>query len=135
MPRKAKQGIPRGNDDQKEIGILIRKYREELGLTQEGLSTRMNRQVSAQLISRYENGGDHMRIGTYFAFVETFRVTPNDFCPLRLLLMTQRISTDYPYLTDEQKEMVDDIIRSFRNNPLEDSADIPQDLSPRGPAA
>ena len=121
MPRKAKEGIRRGNDDQKEIGILIKKYREELGLTQKELSARMGGKVSSQVISRYENGGDHMHVGVYFAFIETFKITPNDFCPPRLLVMTQRISADYPYLTDGQKEMVDEIIRTLKNNPPETS--------------
>ena len=88
-----------------------------MGLTQQGLSKRMGGDVSDQIISRYENGGNHMRVGTYFKFVETFGVTPNQLCPIRLLAHLGTLPTDYPSLPLERRIMVDEIIRSFLNNP------------------
>ena len=126
MPRKPKKGAPRGTDDQKELGILIKFFRERMGLTQQGLSKRMGGDISDQLISRYENGGDHMRVGTYFKFVEAFGITPNQFCPIRLLAHLGSLPTDYPSLPLERRIMVDEIIRSFLNNPdasLEENAE------------
>ena len=57
MPRKAKPG-DRGTRDQKELGILMKEHREGMNLSQQGLSDLMKGRVSAQVISRYENGGD-----------------------------------------------------------------------------
>ena len=116
MPRKAKPG-DRGTNDQKELGKMIKDHRESMGLSQQGLSDFMKGRVSAQVISRYENGGDHMRVGTYFLFVETFGVTPNDLCPARLLNAMRRIPVDYPHLPEKAQNMIDEIIRSFKENP------------------
>ena len=120
LPRKAKPG-DRGTDDQKELGKLIKEHRESMELSQQGLSDLMKGRIPAQLISRYENGGDHMRVGTYFLFVETFGVTPNDFCPARLLNTKRRIPAAYLHLSEQSQDRIDEIIRSFKENPPEDS--------------
>ncbi len=51
-----------------KIGILLRKAREEAGITQEELANKMNTKKSA--ISRIENHSDDIRISTLKNYLE-----------------------------------------------------------------
>jgi transcriptional regulator with XRE-family HTH domain len=64
-----------------EIGVLIRKRRKELGLSQEQLSEKVG--VSYQQIQRYENGGSMLnvenvqRVANALALPVTYFFVPN----------------------------------------------------------
>ena len=125
MPRKPKKGVIRGTDDQREVGENIKYYREQMGLTQAELSALSKGKVKSMMVSRYENGGNHMLMGTFFAIVEVFKITPNDLCPKRLLVNAGHLPLNYLNLNEQERHSVDTIIRSF----LENSADAPDDNS------
>ena len=113
MPRKTKKGTPY----QQELGVLIRQHRERMGLTQKGLSQKMKVDMSDKQISRYENGGDDMHVGTYFAFVEAFGITPNELCPVYLLANAGRMPPDFASMSPGNQTMVMAIIQSLLMNP------------------
>ena len=73
--------------------------------------------MSDKQISRYENGGDDMHVGTYFAFVEALEITPNELCPVYLLVNAGRLPSDFARMSPANQGTVMMIIQSFLANP------------------
>ena len=58
------------------VGEKIKKYRTEKGLTQQNLADKLF--VTAQAVSRWENGEVEPSLGTITKLAEIFEVTPNE---------------------------------------------------------
>ena len=59
-----------------EIGKYIKKYREDLGLTQTEVASRAN--IAQSSLSQFENGSKIPSAVTLKTLSEIFGVTPND---------------------------------------------------------
>jgi len=59
-----------------EIGKYIKKYREDLGLTQTEVASRAN--IAQSSLSQFENGSKIPSAVTLKVLAEIFGVTPND---------------------------------------------------------
>lgn len=66
------QGLPR------RIGLNLRRRREELGLTQQDLSRRLDGSLSAAHLSRYENGHTMPLAGTLLMLATALECSLDD---------------------------------------------------------
>ena len=97
------------NPDFIEVGDLIRKCRENAGMTQADLSGKAD--FGEKTLSRLEMGKSNMRIDTFFTLVDALGVTPNDISPSRLTLRkTDRrfsdLASKFNVLNEQQKQLV-----------------------------
>lgn len=92
-------------DDSVEVGNLIRKWRENINMTQLELSEKAG--LGEKTISRLEMGKSNMRIDTYFTLADALGITPNDIAPSRFVSLKK--GSRFPglisrvHLLDEEK--------------------------------
>ena len=93
----------RENDDKRYIGNRLRILREQRGWSQEKLASMMGEKYSRKQIAQYENGEDHMRMGTLFAVCEALEVSLGALIPPRLLSDTDNMLAVFHELTPENR--------------------------------
>jgi transcriptional regulator with XRE-family HTH domain len=103
-------------DDLVEVGNLIRKWRENINMTQIELSERAG--LGEKTISRLEMGKSNMRIDTFFTLAEALDITLNDISPARLTSKRKNrrfsdLETKFNHLSEKQKQLVYDTIVSL----------------------
>ena len=91
----------------REIGTVIRKRRNELGLSQEQLSEKVG--VSYQQIQRYENGGSMLNVENVQRIAKALAIPAALFFDVDLPHISAEPVT--PYASSEEKTL----LRSFRN--------------------
>ena len=104
------------NPDFIEVGELIRKCRENAGMTQADLSAKAD--FGEKTLSRLEMGKSNMRIDTFFALADALGVTPNDISPVHLTLRkSDRRFSDlelkFNVLNEQQKQLVYETMASL----------------------
>lgn len=91
----------------REIGAVIRRRRNELGLSQEQLSEKVG--VSYQQIQRYENGGSMLNVENVQRIAKVLAIPVASFFEVGQPDMTAEPVT--PYASSEEKTL----LRSFRD--------------------
>lgn len=61
----------------RHVGVMIRRRRDELGLTQQGLAAQLD--ISYQQIQKYESGTNRVSAGRLFILAEILGVDPSYF--------------------------------------------------------
>ena len=91
----------------KETGENLRRLRLEKQLTQEELahemSERFGKAYTANNISLFEKGRDHMHIGAIFDFVTFFGVSLSEIAPSRFFTEADAMVADYRKLSKSGK--------------------------------
>ena len=94
-----KGNTPQDELYKKEIGENLRRLRLERGLTQEELaaemSERFGKTYTANGISLFEKGRDHMHIGAIFDFATFFGVPLSELAPSRFFTEADGVAADY----------------------------------------
>ena len=110
-----KGDTPQDAVDKKEVGRKIRALRMTRGLTQEKLAEEMNRmfgrKYTTNMISTYENGGDHMLMGILFDFAIFFGVAIQELLPARLLGGRDAVLRAFVELTPENQAFIEKMMR------------------------
>ena len=65
------------------------------------------------MISQFENGSDHLRIGAFFKIADVLGVTPNELSPERLIPKDQALLYDFHDLSEEHQETIRAMIKFF----------------------
>ena len=91
----------------KEIGVLIKKRRNELGLSQEQLSEKVG--VSYQQIQRYENGGSMLNVENVQRIAKVLAIPVTSFFDEEQPHISAEPVT--PYASSEERTL----LRSFRD--------------------
>lgn len=91
----------------REIGAVIRKRRNELGLSQEQLSEKVG--VSYQQIQRYENGGSMLNVENVQRIAKALAIPVVSFFDVEQLHISAEPAT--PYTSSEEKTL----LRNFRD--------------------
>lgn len=105
--RKTTKFVP--PDDLIEVGSLIRKWRENIDMTQLELSEKAG--LGEKTISRLEMGKSNMRIDTFFALADALGITPNDIAPARFASLRKDyrfsdLGSKYNHLSEKQKQYI-----------------------------
>lgn len=100
-------------DDLIEVGSLIRKWRENIGMTQLELSEKAG--LGEKTISRLEIGKSNMRIDTLFTLADALGITPNDMAPSRFVSLKKDslfadLMSRVHLLDEEKRRLVFDVI-------------------------
>ena len=98
----------------RQVGERIRKARKSLGLTQAEIGRKTGDPGIARMLTLYENGGDHMRMLTFFKLSRTLGLTPNDLAPTELFPDDTSIIDEFLDLTAEQQDAVRLLIRTLK---------------------
>lgn len=91
----------------REIGAVIRKRRNELGLSQEQLSEKVG--VSYQQIQRYENGGSMLNVENVQRIAKALAIPAASFFDVDQPHISAEPTT--PYASSEEKTL----LRNFRD--------------------
>lgn len=116
QPNKHTELVP--NDDLVEVGSLIRKWRENINMTQLELSEKAG--LGEKTISRLELG-KNMKLMTFFTLAEALSVSPNELSPARFSECAKDTEIDLlkiklHSLNSKQKAMVLGIMHSIIDN-------------------
>ena len=110
-----KGDTPQDAADKKEIGRTIRRLRTMNNLTQEQLAEKMSilfgRKYTANMISLYENGGDHMQVGILFDFATFFGVPIQDLIPSRLISGYEAVLYSFRQLTPDNQAIIEKMLK------------------------
>ncbi|MBR0283548.1 MAG: helix-turn-helix transcriptional regulator [Oscillibacter sp.] len=110
-----KGDTPQDNLDKREVGENIRLLRVKRGLTQQQLAEQMSEQLgkkyTANMISLYENGQDHMHMGALFDFATFFGVAPQDLAPARFLKEEEVVMSYFRKLSPENQSMFERMLK------------------------
>ena len=98
--------------DQKLKGSVIRAQREAMGLSQADLVSRMGTQFTEELIAGYESGDVPMEATRVLELMKALGITGDAMNPRRLLV-DSFVRTGYCTLTDELREVVDQLASSL----------------------
>ena len=98
------------------LGIKIKKAREDCNITQEELAHLMGYQ-SSKSISRYEKGRNQMGVSTLLLFSEALKTSPNSLLEDSLhwssVNAAEECPSGYTQLTKDHKKMVDEMIKGL----------------------
>ena len=110
-----KGDTPQDNLDKREVGENIRLLRVKRGLTQQQLAERMSGQLgkkyTANMVSLYENGQDHMHMGALFDFATFFGVTLQELIPVRFLKEEEAVMSQFRKLSPENQAMFERMLK------------------------
>ena len=98
--------------DQKLMGGVIRTRREALGLSLADLASRMGEPFTEELIAGYESGDVPMEATRVLELMKALGISEEAMNPRRLL-MESFVRTGYCSLTDELREVVDQLASSL----------------------
>lgn len=62
----------------KIVGLVLKKHREELGLSLEELSNRMNNKIIRQNLHNYENAKTRLKISRFIMICEALHLDPSE---------------------------------------------------------
>ena len=94
----------------KIIGINIRNRRKELGMTQSQLSEKVGGNISPATVSRHENGGDHMNVGTLMAYAHALLTSVHELMADPVLKDKIAVTPEYYDLSDADRAKADEYI-------------------------
>lgn len=98
--------------NQRLMGRAIRSQRESLGLSQSNLASRMGEPYTEALIAEYESGNVPMEATRVLELMKVLGLTGDAMNPKRLLA-DSFVRTGYCTLTDELREVVDQLASSL----------------------
>ena len=90
----------------REIGLIIKKRRKELGISQEELAETLN--ISYQQVQRYENGLNRLNVENIQTVANALKVPVTDFFTFDKMAMIAEDKT--PYRTTDE----DRLLKHFR---------------------
>ena len=86
------------------VGEKIKKYRTEKGLTQQNLADKLF--VTAQAVSRWENGEVEPSLGTITKLAEIFEVTPNEMLEVAATATATKPASEVKDDTPEPEKVI-----------------------------